>query len=235
MIGAGVFAIGPAARRRHGSVGPGSGSRRSLPSTATPPPLQLAAIYPQSGNLRPGRERLGPFWGYIAGGDSSSARRPAVPRWRSPSLRLARLATPDRRRSGRRAHRCQLPGCAEDGVAHPRHRRDHPRRPCHRRHRCGRRFGDDHRQPRQDHQGRWLDRDLAVRRACCSSRSPGTPASPHSAKKSSTPSAPFPVRSRSRSGSPSSSTRSSPSPHSSPPDPTRSPRRTPTRHRRYSR
>ena len=70
MIGAGVFAaIGPAAAAAGHGTAHGPGDRRRQSRTATPPrPPTLAAVYPASGGTYVyGRERLGPFWGYLAG------------------------------------------------------------------------------------------------------------------------------------------------------------------------
>ena len=83
MIGAGVFsAFGPAA------VAAGSGLLVGLVIAAAVAycnavaSAQLAAQYPTSGGTYVyGRERLGAFWGYLAGWASSSARPPAARRW----------------------------------------------------------------------------------------------------------------------------------------------------------
>jgi APA family basic amino acid/polyamine antiporter len=69
MIGAGVFAaIGPAARAAGTGLLVGLGIAAVVAYCNATSSAQLAAIYPQSGGTYVyGRERLGPFWGYIAG------------------------------------------------------------------------------------------------------------------------------------------------------------------------
>lgn len=69
MIGAGVFAaIGPAARAAGTGLLIGLGIAAVVAYCNATSSAQLAAIYPQSGGTYVyGRERLGPFWGYLAG------------------------------------------------------------------------------------------------------------------------------------------------------------------------
>ncbi len=69
MIGAGVFAaIGPAARAAGTGLLVGLGIAAVVAFCNATSSAQLAAVYPQSGGTYVyGRERLGPFWGYLAG------------------------------------------------------------------------------------------------------------------------------------------------------------------------
>ncbi|MGD9703525.1 MAG: APC family permease [Acidimicrobiia bacterium] len=69
MIGAGVFAaIGPAAAAAGTGLLVGLGIAAVVAYCNATSSAQLAAIYPQSGGTYVyGRERLGPFWGYLAG------------------------------------------------------------------------------------------------------------------------------------------------------------------------
>jgi APA family basic amino acid/polyamine antiporter len=69
MIGAGVFAaFGPAARAAGNGLLIGLAIAAVVAFCNATSSLQLAALYPQSGGTYVyGRERLGPFWGYIAG------------------------------------------------------------------------------------------------------------------------------------------------------------------------
>ena len=71
MLGAGVFvALAPAAAAAGGGgLLLGAGAGRGSSRTATrPSSARLAARYPESGGTYVyGRERLGPFWGYLAG------------------------------------------------------------------------------------------------------------------------------------------------------------------------
>ncbi|MDR9450487.1 MAG: amino acid permease [Acidimicrobiia bacterium] len=69
MIGAGVFAaIGPAAAAAGTGLLIGLGIAAVVAYCNATSSAQLAAIYPQSGGTYVyGRERLGPFWGYLAG------------------------------------------------------------------------------------------------------------------------------------------------------------------------
>ncbi|MEJ7722171.1 MAG: hypothetical protein WKF58_17885 [Ilumatobacteraceae bacterium] len=84
MIGAGVFAaIGPAARAAGSGLLVGLAIAAVVAYCNATSSAQLGAIYPASGGTYVyGRERLGPFWGTSPGGGSSSARPPAVQRWR---------------------------------------------------------------------------------------------------------------------------------------------------------
>lgn len=69
MIGAGVFAaIGPAAAAAGTGLLVGLGIAAVVAYCNATSSAQLAAIHPQSGGTYVyGRERLGPFWGYLAG------------------------------------------------------------------------------------------------------------------------------------------------------------------------
>jgi APA family basic amino acid/polyamine antiporter len=69
MIGAGVFAaIGPAAAAAGTGLLVGLAIAAVVAYCNATSSAQLAAIYPQSGGTYVyGRERLGPFWGYLAG------------------------------------------------------------------------------------------------------------------------------------------------------------------------
>jgi basic amino acid/polyamine antiporter, APA family len=69
MIGAGVFAaIGPAAQAAGAGLLIGLALAAAVAYANATSSAQLAAIYPQSGGTYVyGRQRLGPFWGYLAG------------------------------------------------------------------------------------------------------------------------------------------------------------------------
>ena len=69
MIGAGVFAaIGPAARAAGSGLLPGLAVAGLIAWCNATSSAELAAIHPESGGTYVyGRERLGPFWGYLAG------------------------------------------------------------------------------------------------------------------------------------------------------------------------
>ena len=69
MIGAGVFAaIGPAAEAAGSGLLIGLALAAAVAYCNATSSAQLAAIYPSSGGTYVyGRERLGPFWGYLAG------------------------------------------------------------------------------------------------------------------------------------------------------------------------
>lgn len=69
MIGAGVFAaFGPAAAAAGTGLLVGLGIAAVVAYCNATSSAQLAAVYPQSGGTYVyGRERLGPFWGYLAG------------------------------------------------------------------------------------------------------------------------------------------------------------------------
>jgi len=69
MIGAGVFAaIGPAARAAGGGLLIGLAVAAVVAYCNATSSAQLAAVYPESGGTYVyGRERLGRFWGYLAG------------------------------------------------------------------------------------------------------------------------------------------------------------------------
>jgi len=69
MIGAGVFsAFGPAARAAGGGLLIGLALAAAIAYCNATASAQLAAVYPTSGGTYVyGRERLGPWWGFIAG------------------------------------------------------------------------------------------------------------------------------------------------------------------------
>jgi APA family basic amino acid/polyamine antiporter len=69
MIGAGVFAaIGPAAQAAGGGLLIGLAIAAGVAYCNATSSARLAALYPRSGGTYVyGRERLGPFWGYLAG------------------------------------------------------------------------------------------------------------------------------------------------------------------------
>ncbi|MGH9271615.1 MAG: APC family permease, partial [Ilumatobacteraceae bacterium] len=69
MIGAGVFAaIGPAARAAGSGLLIGLTIAAAVAFCNATSSAQLAALHPRSGGTYVyGRERLGPFWGYLAG------------------------------------------------------------------------------------------------------------------------------------------------------------------------
>ena len=69
MIGAGVFgAVGPAARAAGGGLLIGLAIAAVVAFCNATSSARLAALYPTSGGTYVyGRERLGPFWGYLAG------------------------------------------------------------------------------------------------------------------------------------------------------------------------
>ena len=69
MIGAGVFAaIGPAARAAGSGLLLGLAFAAAVAYCNATSSAQLAAVHPRSGGTYVyGRERLGPFWGYLAG------------------------------------------------------------------------------------------------------------------------------------------------------------------------
>src|SRR5687768_4746920 len=69
MIGAGVFAaFGPAARAAGNGLIVGLAIAACIAYCNATSSARLAAVYPQSGGTYVyGRERLGPFWGFLAG------------------------------------------------------------------------------------------------------------------------------------------------------------------------
>src|SRR3984957_11027815 len=69
MIGAGVFsAFGPAARAAGAGLLIGLALAAAIAYCNATASAQLAAVYPTSGGTYVyGRERLGPWWGFIAG------------------------------------------------------------------------------------------------------------------------------------------------------------------------
>ena len=69
MVGAGVFAaVGPAARQAGAGLLPGLVVAGAVSWCNATSSAQLAALHPASGGTYVyGRERLGPFWGYLAG------------------------------------------------------------------------------------------------------------------------------------------------------------------------
>ena len=95
MLGAGVFAVfAPAARVAGGGLLPALALAGLVAYGNATSSARLAARYPASGGTYVyGRERLGPFWGYLAGwgfvvGKTAScapfARRPRTPDGHSP-------------------------------------------------------------------------------------------------------------------------------------------------------
>ena len=98
MIGAGVFAaVGPAAAAAGSGLLIGLGIAAAVAYCNATSSAQLAAVYPASGGTYVyGRERLGPFWGYLAGwgfvvGKTASCAAMALtfgtysaPEWRRP-------------------------------------------------------------------------------------------------------------------------------------------------------
>ncbi|HXH56518.1 APC family permease [Iamia sp.] len=98
MIGAGVFAaLGPAAAAAGGGLLVGLAVAAVVAYCNATSSAQLAAVYPESGGTYVyGRERLGPFWGYLAGwgfvvGKTASGAAMALtfgtyaaPEWRRP-------------------------------------------------------------------------------------------------------------------------------------------------------
>ena len=98
MIGAGVFAaIGPAARAAGSGLLVGLAIAAVVAYCNATSSAQLAAVYPESGGTYVyGRERLGPFWGYLTGwgfvvGKTASCAAMALtfgayaaPEWRRP-------------------------------------------------------------------------------------------------------------------------------------------------------
>lgn len=106
MIGAGVFAaLGPAARAAGGGLLLGLALAAVVAYCNATSSARLAAVHPQSGGTYVyGRERLGPFWGYLAGwgfvvGKTASCAAMALtfgayaaPDWRRPLAAAAVVA-----------------------------------------------------------------------------------------------------------------------------------------------
>jgi len=106
MIGAGVFAaIGPAAQAAGSGLLVGLAIAAVVAYCNATSSAQLGAIYPASGGTYVyGRERLGPFWGYLAGwgfvvGKTASCAAMALtfgayawPEWRRPLAAVAVVA-----------------------------------------------------------------------------------------------------------------------------------------------
>ena len=69
MIGAGIFvALGPAAEAAGTALLVGLAIAAAVAFCNATSSAQLAAVYPESGGTYVyGRERLGPFWGFLAG------------------------------------------------------------------------------------------------------------------------------------------------------------------------
>ena len=106
MIGAGVFAaIGPAADAAGGGLLIGLAIAAVVAFCNATSSAQLAAVYPASGGTYVyGRERLGPFWGYLAGwgfvvGKTASCAAMALT---FGAYAAPELAAPDRGRRRRR-------------------------------------------------------------------------------------------------------------------------------------
>ena len=106
MIGAGVFAaVGPAARAAGSGLLIGLAIAAVVAYCNATSSAELAAVYPASGGTYVyGRERLGPFWGYLAGwgfvvGKTASCAAMALtvgayayPEWRRPIAVAAVIA-----------------------------------------------------------------------------------------------------------------------------------------------
>ena len=84
MIGAGIFAaLAPAAGAAGSGLLVGLALAAVVAYCNATSSARLAARYPTSGGTYVyGRERLGEFWGYLAGWESLSVRRRRVRRWR---------------------------------------------------------------------------------------------------------------------------------------------------------
>jgi APA family basic amino acid/polyamine antiporter len=127
MIGAGIFAaLAPAARAA------GSGLLISLPAAGliaycnATSSARLAARYPQSGGTYVyGRERLGDFWGYLAGWGFVVGKTASCPATgsRSRGLHVAPSRSHGGRPCGCGRDRGQLRRSAEVRLGHEDHRR----------------------------------------------------------------------------------------------------------------
>ena len=108
-------------------------SPRSSRSATRPSSAQLAAQYPTSGGTYVyGRERLGPWWGFVAGlglrhRQDRELRGHGARRSRPTSCPVA-LAEARRRRAPSSRSRPSTTADHAHGAAHPRHRRRRPRR-----------------------------------------------------------------------------------------------------------
>ena len=132
MIGAGVFAaIGPAAAAAGGGLLIGLAIAAAVAFCNATSSAQLAAVYPASGGTYVyGRERLGPFWGFLAGwgfvvGKTASCAAMA--------LTFGAYAAPELARPLAVAAVVALTavnylGVRKTALAHPGHRRRRPRR-----------------------------------------------------------------------------------------------------------
>ncbi|GAA1580514.1 hypothetical protein GCM10009789_37960 [Kribbella sancticallisti] len=103
MIGAGIFAaLAPAADAAGSGLLIGMALAAVVAYCNGTSSARLAARYPASGGTYVyGRERLGDFWGYLAGWDSLSARLPPARRWLSLSVPTFGRTRPTRSRSPR--------------------------------------------------------------------------------------------------------------------------------------
>ena len=123
MIGAGVFAaVGPAAEAAGSGLLIGLAIAAAVAYCNATSSAELAAVYPASGGTYVyGRERLGPFWGYLAGwgfvvGKTASCAAMALtvgayaaPTWQRPIAVAAVVG----------AHRRQLPRRPQDRRRSP--------------------------------------------------------------------------------------------------------------------
>lgn len=84
MIGAGIFAsLAPAARAAESGLLLGLALAAVLAYCNATSSARLAALHPASGGTYVyGRERLGPFWGYMAGWAFVVGKTPPARRWR---------------------------------------------------------------------------------------------------------------------------------------------------------
>ena len=209
MIGAGVFAaFGPAAEAAGSGLLVGLAIAAFVAYCNATSSAELAALYPPPGGTYVyGRERLGPFWGYLAGwgfvvGKTASCAAHGAHRRRLRRARRGSGRSPSPPSSGSppsttsaSARPPRSPGSSSPSCS-PHSRSSSPARAFGGRASTAH-FGD-------------LAPDAAPTassspRGCCSSRSPATPASPPSARRSTTPPArsrrPSPARSGSRSPS----------------------------------
>ena len=123
MIGAGIFAaLAPAARAAGSGLLLGLAVAAVVAYCNATSSARLAARYPASGGTYVyGRERLGPFWGYLAGWASWSAR---PRRCAAMALTVGAYVWPQHaarggRRSGRGADGSELPRRTEVSAGSP--------------------------------------------------------------------------------------------------------------------
>jgi amino acid permease-like protein len=132
MIGAGIFAaLGPAAEAAGPGLLLGLGLAAIVAFCNASSSAQLAAVYPESGGTYVyARERLGPFWGYLAGwgfvvGKTASLAAMGLTfgTYAAPDRVRRRAAVPPGRRSRTvlaMARDHELPSALD--AVHPRHR-----------------------------------------------------------------------------------------------------------------